>query len=333
MSFRGRGAAGGASEQRQCLHTKAEAHSLLFDEPKMARAFRPSRDIEEDDNMLSIHGKVLGLAVVMAALGTGCAVDSVSDVELDEAGLDEVEQVDSTAEALEGDEATRGGFQQAPSKAPLGPSKGGLGQQAPFGLQGPADLGQAPIGLQGPADLGQAPVGVQGPAGPGLQAPIGQVGQAPIGQAPIGQGPMGVPGVGAPGLPGVGLPGVGVPGLGLGMPGLGFGAGGFGALGSRFGGFGGFGCCPINIINNNIFIDDRFRDFCHFPPHCCDRFDGFNGFNGCNNFGDFANDRFDRFNDCRPPFFPNRFCPCFPHRPCGGGNNNWGWGGGSGFGC
>ncbi|KYF94643.1 hypothetical protein BE20_06000 [Sorangium cellulosum] len=209
MPFRGRGAAGSASSERQCLHTKAEAHSLLFDEPKMARAFRPSRDIEEDNNMLSIHGKVLGLAVVMAALGTGCAVDSVSDVELDEAGLDKVEQVDSTAAALEGDDEERGGFQQAPSKAPL---KGGL---------------------QGPADLGQAPVGVQGPAGPGLQGPIGQVGQAPR--------PVGVPGLGGPGLPGAGLPGLGVPGLG--GPGLGFGMPGFGAVGSRFGGigFGGFG--------------------------------------------------------------------------------------------
>src|SRR5690349_9615373 len=109
--------------------------------------------------MLSIHGKVLGLAMVMAALGTGCAVDAANDADLDEAGVDEVEMVDSTAEALEADASTRGGY-----------------------------TGQ--VGVQGPVDLGQAPVGIQAPVG---QLGQGPVGQGPVGQGPVGQGPTGVP--------------------------------------------------------------------------------------------------------------------------------------------
>ncbi|WP_437785842.1 hypothetical protein [Sorangium sp. So ce1097] len=216
--------------------------------------------------MLSIHGKVLGLAMVMAAIGTGCAVDA-ADAELDMEGLDEVEAIDEAAAALEeGDEEERGGY-QAPGKDLLGPGKGGLdkgmlGPQAPVGQLGPAQVGQ----------VGQAPVGQLGPAQVGQvgQAPIGQapIGQAPIGQVPIGQGPVGAP---------VGVPPVGVPG-GVGAPGLGgFGAPGLGGFGfpgafgvSRFiGGCPGFfGGSPVTINNNTNNIDinlialleDQFRN-------------------------------------------------------------------------
>ncbi|XXY49452.1 hypothetical protein WME91_56545 [Sorangium sp. So ce269] len=110
--------------------------------------------------MISIHGKVMGLAMVMAALGTGCAVDA-ADAELDQAGLDEVEELDSTAAALEeGAVEERGGYQaQAPTKDLFGPSKGapskGMLGQAPVG-----QLGQAPTGQEG-----LAPVGAPGLAG------------------------------------------------------------------------------------------------------------------------------------------------------------------------
>ncbi|MGK3994076.1 hypothetical protein [Sorangium sp. So ce1024] len=193
--------------------------------------------------MLSIHGKVLGLAMVMAAIGTGCAVDA-ADAELDMEGLDEVEAIDEAAAALEEGEEERGGY-QAPGKDLLGP-------QAPVGQLGPAQVGQvgqAPVGQLGPAPIGQAPIG---------QAPIGQ---GPIGQGPIGQGPVGAP-VGVPG-------GVGVPGLGgFGVPGL----GGFGfPVGfseSRF--VGGCSFSPVTINNNNniniIAVLDRFRNPHHFCP-------------------------------------------------------------------
>ncbi|WP_437627293.1 hypothetical protein [Sorangium sp. So ce1151] len=277
--------------------------------------------------MLSIHGKVLGLAMVMAALGTGCAVDA-ADADLDRASLDEAEQVDSTTAALEeGAEEARGGF-QAPGKDVLGPSKGvpskgSFGAQAPLGVgqQLPTDLGQAPVGAQGPLlpggqapidQLGQAPIGQvgQAPIGQVGQAPIGQVGQAPIGQ--VGQAPIG-------GVPGVG----GVPGLGGfgGVPGLG-GFGGVG-VGSRFFGFNGFGCCPTTINNNNniniITIVDEFGFPHRFPRPCCphDRFD---------NFG--PHDRFDTCNRfSAPTWAPSNFLSCPPHRCCGG-SNAFGWPGG-----
>ncbi|WP_438030208.1 hypothetical protein [Sorangium sp. So ce233] len=210
--------------------------------------------------MLSIHGKVLGLAMVMAALGTGCAVDA-ADAELDQVGLDEAGEIDSTSAALEEGEEARGGF-QAPGKDLLGPGKGGP-DKGLIGAQGPVgQLGQGPVG-----QLGQGPVGQLG------QAPIGQapIGQAPIGQVPIGQVPVGQPGPAPVGVPG----GVGVPGLGgFGVPGLGgFGVPAFGA--SRFVGGcgfpGGFGF-PVTINNNNniniIALLDQFRNphlVC--PPH------------------------------------------------------------------
>ncbi|KYF63283.1 hypothetical protein BE11_04270 [Sorangium cellulosum] len=187
--------------------------------------------------------------MVMAALGTGCAVDA-ADAALDQASLDEAEAIDSTSAALEeGEEEARGGY-QAPGKDLLGPGKGLpdkglLGPQAPVGQLGQApvgQLGQAPVGQLGQAPIGQAPIG---------QAPIGQapIGQAPIGQGPVGQ-PVGVPGgVGVPGLGGVGVPGLG----GFGVPGLGgFGVPAFGA--SRFVGgcgFPGFSSFPVTINNNN----------------------------------------------------------------------------------
>ncbi|WP_437760134.1 hypothetical protein [Sorangium sp. So ce1389] len=133
--------------------------------------------------MISIHGKVMGLAMVVAALGTGCAVDA-ADADFDQAGLDEV---DSTAAALEeGAEEERGGYQaQAPTKDMFAPSKG---------VPSKGMLGQAPVG-----QLGQEPVGQLG------QEPVGQLGQAPIG-AP-GQSARffgGVPGGFCGGFPGFG---------------------------------------------------------------------------------------------------------------------------------
>ncbi|XYI03080.1 hypothetical protein ACMHYB_26305 [Sorangium sp. So ce1128] len=102
--------------------------------------------------MISIHCKVMGLAMVMAALGTGCAVDAAG-ADLDQAGLDEVEELDSTAAALEeGAEEEQGGYQaQAPTKDLFGPSKGMIGQ-APvgqFGQEPTGQLGQEPIGAPG----------------------------------------------------------------------------------------------------------------------------------------------------------------------------------------
>ncbi|XXY49451.1 hypothetical protein WME91_56540 [Sorangium sp. So ce269] len=266
--------------------------------------------------MLSIHGKVMGLAMVMAALGTGCAVDA-ADAELDQASLDEAEQVDSTTAALEeGAEEARGGF-QAPGKDVLGPSKGvpskgSLGAQAPLGVgqQLPTDLGQAPVGAQGPLlPGGQAPIDQvgQAPIGQVGQAPIGQVGQAPIGQ--VGQGPVGVPGVG--GVPGLGGFG-GVPGLGgFGVPGL----AGFGAVGSRF-----FGCSPVTINNNNniniITLIDEHGFAHHFPHHGCPH-------DIAGNFGPFnrfdANDRFGVFHPCRNAH--NLFTP----PECYGRPSAFGW--------
>ncbi|KYF69811.1 hypothetical protein BE15_02415 [Sorangium cellulosum] len=204
---------------------------------------------------------MLGLAMVMAALGTGCAVDA-ADAELDQVGLDEAEEIDSITAALEeGEEEARGGF-QAPGKDLLGPGKGGP-DKGLIGAQGPVgQLGQAPVG-----QVGQAPVGQVG------QAPIGQapIGQAPIGQGPVGQGPVGQPvpaPVGAPGIGGFGAPGIG----GFGAPGIGgFGAPGIGGFGvpafgvSRFAsGFGFTGFSPVTINNNNnnivIALMDHFRD-------------------------------------------------------------------------
>ncbi|XXY49454.1 hypothetical protein WME91_56555 [Sorangium sp. So ce269] len=200
--------------------------------------------------MISIHGKVMGLAMVMAALGTGCAVGA-ADAELDQAGLDEVEELDSTAAALEeGAVEERGGYQaQAPTKDLFGPSKGAPSKGAPgkgmLGLQAPVgQLGQAPVGQLGQApvgQLGQAPVGQLG------QAPVGQLGQAPVGQ--LGQAPIGEPGQSARNF--------------------GFGCPGFGGFGGGFG-------FPFNINNNNninvISILDELlnRDHCpHHRPHHC----------------------------------------------------------------
>ncbi|WP_437960752.1 hypothetical protein WME76_14590 [Sorangium sp. So ce119] len=220
--------------------------------------------------MLSIHGKVLGLAMVMAALGTGCAVDA-ADAELDQADLDEAAEIDSTAAALEeGEEDARGGF-QAPGKDLLGPGKG-VPDKGLLGAQGPVgQLGQAPVG-----QLGQAPVGQLGQAPIG-QAPISQapISQAPISQVPIGQMPVGQPvpaPVGVPGLGGIGAPGIG----GFGVPGFGgFGVPAFGV--SRFvSGFGFSNFSPVTINNNNnnivIALMDHFRDMhrdCppNFWPH------------------------------------------------------------------
>ncbi|WP_437960754.1 hypothetical protein WME76_14600 [Sorangium sp. So ce119] len=211
--------------------------------------------------MISIQSKVLGLAVVVAALGTGCAVDA-ADADLEQAGLDEVEALDSTAAALEESaEEERGGYQaQAPSKDLYGPSKGGPSKKGMLGPQGP--VGQ----------LGQGPVGQLG------KAPIGQVGQAPIGQlSQVGSAQAGLQDLvgGAQGQSGRD----GARNFGC-FPGLGFGGGlgglGFGGLGGFGGGFGGF---PIvsNNNNNNIaiaqildemfrFMDDRRND--HHHHHC-----------------------------------------------------------------
>ncbi|XYI03078.1 hypothetical protein ACMHYB_26295 [Sorangium sp. So ce1128] len=273
--------------------------------------------------MLSIHGKVLGLAVVMAALGTGCAIDA-TDADLDQASLDEAEQVDSTTAALEeGAEEARGGF-QAPGKEPfLPPGKGGIGKgslgaQAPLGVgqQLPTDLGQAPVGAQGPLlpggqapidQVGQAPIGQvgQAPIGQVGQAPIGQVGQAPIGQ--VGQGPVGVPGVG--GVPGLG--GFGVPGLG--------GFGGVG-LGSRFFGF---GCSPVTINNNNninvITLIDENGFMHHVPQPCCPPHDLGASFGPPQRFNPF--DRFSAFGAARNP---QNFSSC-PMRSCCEGPSAFGW--------
>ncbi|WP_437760133.1 hypothetical protein [Sorangium sp. So ce1389] len=281
--------------------------------------------------MLSIHGKVLGLAMVMAALGTGCAIDA-ADADLDEATLGEGEQVDSTTAALEeGVEEARGGF-QAPGKEPLLPpakgGKGSLGAQAPLGVgqQLPTDLGQAPVGAQGPLlpggqapidQVGQAPIGQvgQAPIAQVGQAPIGQVGQAPIGQ--VGQGPVGVPGVG--GVPGV----AGVPGLGgFGVPGLaGFGAVG---LGSRFFGF---GCSPVTINNNNniniITLIDEHGFVHHVPHHCCPHHGVHDLWPG-NSFNDFERSAFERYAAMNAPRASSNFAPCSP-RSCCGGPSAFGW--------
>ncbi|XXY49453.1 hypothetical protein WME91_56550 [Sorangium sp. So ce269] len=167
--------------------------------------------------MISIHGKVMGLAMVMAALGTGCAVGA-ADAELDQAGLDEVEELDSTAAALEeGAVEERGGYQaQAPTKDLFGPSKGAPSKGAP---------GKGMLGLQ---------------------APVGQLGQAPIGE-----------------------PGQSARNFGFGCPGFGsFGGGCFGGFGGCGGGFG----FPFNINNNNninvVSILDKLLNRDHCPHHC-----------------------------------------------------------------
>ncbi|WP_434047991.1 MULTISPECIES: hypothetical protein [Sorangium] len=215
--------------------------------------------------MISIQSKVMGLAMVVAALGTGCAVDA-ADADLEQAGLDEVEALDSTAAALEESaEEERGGYQaQAPSKDLFGPSKGGPSKKGMLGPQGP--VGQ----------LGQGPVGQLG------KAPIGQVGQAPIGQlSQVGSAQAGLQDLvgGAQGQSARD----GARNFGC-CPGLGFGGGcgGFGGLGG-FGGFGGgFGGFPIvsNNNNNNIVIaqilDHLFHNFNRDNRHdhhrhgCCD---------------------------------------------------------------
>ncbi|WP_437627294.1 hypothetical protein [Sorangium sp. So ce1151] len=207
--------------------------------------------------MLSIHGKVVGLAMVMAALGTGCAVDA-ADVDLDQADLDEAEALDTTSAALEqGADEERGGYQaQAPTKDLFGPSKGML--EPSKGMLGPSkapvgQLGQAPLGQLGQAplgQLGQAPLGQLG------QAPLGQLGQAPLGQ--LGQTPSGQEPTGARFFPG-------------GSCGGGFNGGFCG------GGFNGFGSCgfgtPFNINNNNninviTLLEDLFNRN-HRPHHHC----------------------------------------------------------------
>ncbi|WP_437291399.1 hypothetical protein [Sorangium sp. So ce406] len=102
--------------------------------------------------MISIQSKVLGLAMVVAALGTGCAVDA-ADADLEQAGLDEVEELDSTAAALEESAVEeRGGYQaQAPSKDLYGPSKGGPSKKGTL-VQGPvgqlSQVGLTQTGLQ-----------------------------------------------------------------------------------------------------------------------------------------------------------------------------------------
>ncbi|WP_437760135.1 hypothetical protein [Sorangium sp. So ce1389] len=204
--------------------------------------------------MISIHGKVMGLAMVVAALGTGCAVDA-ADADFDQAGLDEAAELDSTAAALEeAAEEERGGYQaQAPTKDMFGPSKGAPSKGVPgkgapgkgmLGLQAPVgQLGQAPVGQLGQApvgQLGQAPIGQLG------QAPIGQLGQEPVGQ--LGQAPIGAPGQSARNF------GFGCPVFGGGFPGF-------------FGG--GF---PFNINNNNninvVSILDKLLNRDHCPHHC-----------------------------------------------------------------
>ncbi|WP_437693320.1 hypothetical protein [Sorangium sp. So ce176] len=195
--------------------------------------------------MISIQSKVMGLAMVVAALGTGCAVDA-ADADLEQAGLDEVEALDSTAAALEESaEEERGGYQtQAPSKDLFGPSKGGPSKKGMLGPQGPVgQLGQGPVG-----QLGQAPIGQ-----------LSQVGSAQAGlQALVG----GAQGQGSRD---------GARNFGC-FPGLGFGGG--------FGGFGGGFGFPIvsNNNNNNIaiaqildemfrFMDDRRNDHHHHHGH------------------------------------------------------------------
>ncbi|WP_438030209.1 hypothetical protein [Sorangium sp. So ce233] len=176
--------------------------------------------------MISIHGKVMGLAMVVAALGTGCAADA-ADVELDQAGLDEAAEIDATSAALEEvAEDERGGYQaQAPSKDLFGPSKGlpskGLPSKGMIGAQ-------APVGQLG-------------------QGPVGQLGQGPVGQ--LGQAPMGVPGQSARSF------GCGFPGF---FPGFGFGGGfGFGAP---------FNINNNNNINIIALLDELFNKNRVCPP-------------------------------------------------------------------
>jgi hypothetical protein len=170
----------------------------------------------------------MGLAMVVAALGTGCAVDA-ADADLEQAGLDEVEELDSTAAALEeGAEEERSTYQW-PSKDLFGPSKFGPSKFGPskkglLGLQGPVDqVGLPPIG-----QLSKLPIGQYSQVGPGLQGLVGGV-----------QGERGADSAGANARM-----------FGC-CPGFGFGFGGLGGLGGL--GFGGF---PVvsNNNNNNIVI-------------------------------------------------------------------------------
>lgn len=168
--------------------------------------------------MISIHGKMMGLAMVLA-LGAGCAVGSDEELDLEEG-------VDSTTEALE--EAERGGYaaqsqaqvgQMGPSKLGLPPSKGlpskgvpmlpgksplpgkgellpskgdfptkgglpptkGLPTKGGYAQQGPAQIGPGAVGQA--QDLSQAQIGQLGPGAPA------QIGQAGVGQtgAVVGQ--------------------------------------------------------------------------------------------------------------------------------------------------
>jgi hypothetical protein len=173
--------------------------------------------------MISIHGKMMGLAMVLA-LGAGCAAGADEEIDMDAVGIDE-ESVDSVSDALE--EAERGGYAaqaqaqvgqmgpsklglpptkgelpskvspMLPSKGSLGPSKGSLGpskgELLPSKGEFPTKGGLPSKGLptkggyaqQGTAQIGQAAVGQMA----GLsEAQVGQAGHAQIGaQAQIGQ--------------------------------------------------------------------------------------------------------------------------------------------------
>ncbi len=152
--------------------------------------------------MISIHGKLMGVAMVLA-LGAGCAVDE--EVDMDATELDE-ESVDSTMEALE--ESERGGFAAQAQVGQMGPSKLGLPHKGEFvpskgeypskgaypskGELAPSKYpskGEYPskggyVGQHGEAQIGKAELG---------QAQIGQaqIGKAEIGQAQIGQAQIG----------------------------------------------------------------------------------------------------------------------------------------------
>ncbi|XXT18482.1 hypothetical protein WME94_50460 [Sorangium sp. So ce429] len=262
--------------------------------------------------MISIHGKMMGLAMVLA-LGAGCAAGADEEIDMDAMELDE-ETVDSSSEALE--EAERGGYaaqaqaqvgQMGPSKLGLPPTKGelpskgvpmlGKGSLGPSKGELPSKGGLLPSkgefpskgglpskGLptkggyaqQGTAQIGQAAVGQMA----GLsEAQVGQSSQAQIGaQAQIGQ-------VGQ--LAQIGQTGA-ISQVGVGQAGLvgqetgqrdgarcfGGGFGGFGGCG--FGGFG--GGCGLAAVTTSItsFVPT-------FINPCCGGFGGFGG--GIGGFG------------------------------------------------